>query len=749
MGLGSIPQDLLQEPDGELALAPERYKGHLQAQEDCNAMVAADRGRAWKRGRIDNVLNGNPLYPKSQLKKKGFGWMPRGNFLEMEGLVQAQATPLYDLVTEVDHCIEVTLDLPKNTQGEVDNFEEKIQTHFTWLRHVRWRKSWNFHLGMQQHQFLVHGLGTHIKLDPKSWMIRTPRMGQILFPDNAPLDFNVEGERFMLRDFVPAHTAYNFVKNEKAAKAQGWNPKQVLKALAHGTANTKGMRAGNTEDVLREMRQGDLGYTASRDAGFWINYLFVRELDTGKISQYAVCENYDPGDYLFRKRNRFKDWDEILSIFNFDIGDGTLHGVRGYGERTREFFEISNRLKNAMIAQVLIGAFPQIRQMQPNLDPDKLKLARFNALSILPYGVEPAVTQFAPLGNGPLALSDHLKQTLGQNNQSVTGATPEPKDRETATSFSMRSQDAARVGNGMQNLYESNLQKFDEQQYWGVVNTPRGSRPDQMMATEFKDRCLKDGITDDILRAVVEVREVTSSGSGSAAARLHGLIMLMQYVFPNTTEPRKINILRDLTANSMGGSKVDRYAPSQTDNEMPTEDDSVATLESGSLAIGGEAQVSGQQNDVKHVQNHLAKGQHIAEMVQQDQMPPEQAAAGLRKLLDHVGQHLARLQGNPTRKAEFDQLYEQFVELAKFLKQLEAQIEQQANQPNPEEQISDDLKTGLAKIQSDSIVKNRKADADIALKVRKSAFNERIKSVETVSKMNREAQKPKSNGTKP
>src|SRR4029077_13429534 len=126
--------------------------------------------------------------------------------------------------------------------------------------------------------------------------------------------------------------------------------------------------------------------------------------------------------YLFRKRFMFDEWPLVL--FPYDIGTGDIHSVRGLGWRTKDFFELSNRVNNAMVAQALISAFPMVKQQIQSTEPDKLKLMRFGALNLLPYGVEPQQWQFPQLGNTGLALQQHLKSTLENNNQSFTGNSP-------------------------------------------------------------------------------------------------------------------------------------------------------------------------------------------------------------------------------------------------------------------------------------------------------------------------------------
>ena len=54
-----------------------------------------------------------------------------------------------------------------------------------------------------------------------------------------------------------------------------------------------------------------------------------------------------------------------------------------------------------------------------------------------------------------------------------------------------RDQDVARVSNGMQSWYESDLQQWHEKTLEALIATPKGEQPYQKMAEEFKERCRK------------------------------------------------------------------------------------------------------------------------------------------------------------------------------------------------------------------------------------------------------------------
>lgn len=770
MSQGEIPATV----DEQGALPDDRFKNAGEARETCQKMINADNRRSAYRAAINGLMDGNAPYPRGMLKEKKQSWRSNTNFLELQGYINAPQSAFYDLMFEANPCIDIDLDFGQGAQQAT--WEESIERNYTWLLFKRFRKSMNFHFPLQQREMLVHGLGVHVwpKAYANCWIPRTPLTGKILFPDQCSLDFDSDGDYFMLRDYVTASQLYGFIRNEGAASRLGWKPDQVWKALAQTSNNSTNNDRRDLEDIQRQAKAGDIGWS-QRTPGLWVNYLFYKEFDTGKISLKATAEKIETPDYLFDRRNLFDSWPMVS--FAYDCGGGTFQSLRGLGARAKDFFELSNRLKNAMADQVLLGGTIPLQQTSA-IDPDKMRLMKFGLMSILPMGLSIAQgLKFPDLSNGPLALAQELKSTLRENNQAYDTGTPEPKDRETGQSFLMRTQDSAQMSKSTHGQYGSNLCQFHEKVFPMVIRASKmsGNAPYITMAKEMVARCKRDGVPAEALDHVTEIREVTSTGAGSAAARIQAIMTILQYVYPDTTEDRKINILHDLTAALVTSSKVDRYARSLSDAEdLPDNDDSFAMLENDSLSQGKPALVGTHQNHAKHTISHLKAAGEITMAWQQGQMHPEEAYAGLHSFGEHTaprppsndgsdpGGHLYYLSLNPLRKQEFDQLHTEWLALSKIADQCLHQVQQQQDaqqQPSSEQQQSDQLQIGLAKVQSNAQLKEQKfvhdsqiKEAQFALNNRlkfgQAAANTRIKAVQTAAGIHLNKQKQLTNGSR-
>lgn len=731
-----LPLAIIQDGNKPAKLAPERFKNAGDCRTYCDAMISANETRAEARARTENVLNGARPIPESKLREKGMAFYPNVNHRGLEGYIDTPRTAFYDLVTEVDPCVEIYLDYGQGTERQ--NWQDTIAKHFTWLLLSRWRLGFNFHVQLQQREMLVHGIGAHVwpQMPSGNWFPRTPKTGHLLFPEGTSVDFEHEGEAFLLRDFVPIWQLYSWVKNDGAADKRGWNSKTVWEVMAKMTKRQ--MRTNDDLDhwVRAQKSGGDIG-SISQTTGVWLNWLFVREIDTQQISLYGLADGYDTDKFLFKRRNLYENWP--LALFPYDIGNGDIHSIRGLGERCRSFFELDNQIKNSMTAQVLLQNTMPLKQTG-SIDPSKLKLTKMGMLSILPQNVEVAQGfKFPDLNQGPIALWRELQMTLRQNNDPYLTGSPDAKDRETATSYVMRSQDSAQITKGTHGLYGSHLCLFYEKVFRMVVKSARkGSGQHAEMAKEFMRRCTRDGVPSEAFDHVEEIVEVMSTGAGSAAARLQALMMLMNTVFPNTTDDRKINMLRDLTSVAVSGAKVDRYAPSLSDNDTSDSDDSIITLENNDLTEGQLATVTDRQNHVRHAQRHLQAAGEVYQGIGQSE-EPEEGLKALMAIGRHTAEHLDRLKANPTKQAEYKELNGQLQQLANAAKQLQQQVEAAAEQEPPEQMMSEKGQIGMMKVQQDAALKREKLAAEAQLNFDKARFQQRLDDSRTAAEIRRKA----------
>jgi len=724
----------------EPGVLPEcRFRNYSDAAELGRQILQADQVRADWRSTIQKIHDGNALYSKSELEKSGQGWRCRTNYRGMEGLVQTVDSCFYDMDFEVDKPVTLELDYGKGV--ERDYWKMAIEDGLERLIMKDW-SGFDFHLQMRTRQMVLHGLGHHVNLLNNSWIPKTLKMGHLLFPDDTPVNFEEEGEFAMVRDFWTQDNLYRIIKNESAARAQGWNPDIVWKGLAqiNKSANGSSSSSYDVERIQSLYKQGDMQYSNTRRSGMYLQFLYVQEFETGMISLYILPEGEDLGGYLFEKRNLFNSWGDIITLFPYDIGNGVLQSIRGLGARTKEFFEMENRLLNAAADQTLTLATTLFKNNGSGLDKDSLKLLRVGQMSIIPDGLDPVVgLQTQNVSPALVQLRNELKSGMKENNQSYISSAPEQKDRQTALEYSMRSQDASKVNRATVESYNRCRTRFFEGLIRRLVDSPTsGLTHASRLANKFRDRLTRNGVPLEALKHIEDITAVRSIGAGSAAARFNTLMVLWDRIYPVTSPDRRIAMERELVSVTAGKANVDRFARSVDDNDMVGQDESFAMLENDVLSMGKKALVAERQDDGLHLRIHIQGGQEIDQANLNGQMSAQEAYGALVAIGEHSAEHLNRLEGLKSREQEYKAFKSALTALSRSADRLESELQAQQEQPSPEQQLSEDAQLKDKKITLDAQLKEKKAALDEQRKARKAQFNEALSDARTASQIRKQ-----------
>lgn len=729
----------------EIGVVPERFSSAGQIIELAAQMVGADQKRAVYSSTLERLRSGEPVYPLEKLRQANQSWRARTNYRGLEGLISTENTLDFDLQTQGESLVDICLYFGSKVNGpsstQVSNWGLTMEEEFGWLMLKRW-KSFGYHISKRNDQKNLYGLGIHFWPDTTgNWIPRTPHRGEVLFPENCPFNFDEEGDYFMTRDFMPSYVLYNKIKNEKEARALGWDVETVWKALTllDKSQNRSNYGSLGAEQLARQMSQGDIGYWSTRQSGVWIDSVFCREFETGKISQYSVAEGLALDKYLYKKLNKYDQWP--IELFPYDIGSGTIHSVKGLGARTKEFFEQENRLLNAGADQIMISSYPNMKQTVQNMDPDKMKLAKIGGMNWLPFGASPELIQFPDMRQGLLAFNDTLKKTMVNNNHGVGGSAEiEQQDRMSGREYSDRAQDINHLSTGAVMMQKAHLDSF----YDRIVRLcakPSASKQEwAVMAREWRERCMARGVPPQAFEAIAEVQSVLAYGKGSASARTNAYREWFQSpAYMAAPADKQIAAQRGYGASLFGRTGAIDYCRSGDDPDVIDNDESFAVQENNALVTGGDALASSNQNQVNHLQIHFSKLGPIIQGYQQGQVDPQQAYTAVAAFGPHIKQHLDFLAQDPFKKQEYQQFFNNWQELSRLADKLKADIESAQEATPPEQQASDKLQIGMANVQAQAQINQQKAAVAAALKQQQQAHRERLDNAALAAKLQRES----------
>ena len=308
-----------------------------------STLLRADEKSAVNRARIDSMFDGAAPYSQSQLTASGQGLKTNLNFGEAQRFLDIALSAYVDLYSSLERLVEV-----KATMGERSDTGPKEAIIAEELTNLfrRWPEFHSSYLRLCT-QFIKHGVGIAYFDSPEDWKFRVGGFADILIPRQSPatengIDIAIGRRQYHL------HELYHFIKNEKVAKAVGWNVEEVKRVMldnvkTSGRSYQSGTTYSDYEALQAEIKNNDL-YTGIQNPTVDVLHYWVREMD-GSVSHYISAES-SPKDFLYKKVSRYETPEQAYIFFTYGVGsNGTFHSIRGLGQRIFAHVQTSNRLR--------------------------------------------------------------------------------------------------------------------------------------------------------------------------------------------------------------------------------------------------------------------------------------------------------------------------------------------------------------------------------------------------------------------
>ena len=719
------PNSQLSDLDEQGKPVQSRIEDAEQALEIVIRLLNSNRIRMERAVRVMGMIDGNSTESRAKLRRDGRGNEANINWREAKGHIQNAWTPYYDLSIEVPVCIEADLDFagPDIDSELVSGFATEFHKLVT-----RWR-GFDRNEQMRDWQMLQHGVGTMIFENEWDWRPVSVLYPNVFVDDETDCDLE-NSEIVMVTHERSAGWLWGKINgSEKQAASAGWNVDAVKRAIMSSASSSR-TSMWQWNKWQQAFTNGDIYVSVKLTKKIQVATLFVREMD-GTISQHLVqYPRPNKAEYLFSQTSVYKDWSECVLTFPYDVGtDGTYHSIKGLGTEIYSYCDLSNRIKNQLANMVLTSIQPMF-QAKTGKDAQAFQMMRMGGYNVVPPGLELLQSNLGGALSPALEISRDMQSTLGRNTGTYQQDISEPTVAETAKSVQIRAMDRGKLSKGAHNRFLRSKDK-EMSEMWRRATNPKikpyhpGGKEALEFQAECHEICDRYGVPHTALQEVENVRAYRSFGLGNAALRMEISDALMQ-IYPELDPIGKNKVLRARVASYLGYSSVDSIVPSLTQGDIPTEDDSIATLENNGLNSGDPkaAVITPRQDHGIHLKYHVGSMGEDMQACQQGQQDPQQCLVRLEAKGMHSHQHLQLLQSNPMRKQEFDQYSQQLDELANFQNQLLQHIqEMQQNQPQqPGEQSPE-----LVKVQGMIQLKSQKQAADLQLKQAKFQADHALK----------------------
>lgn len=665
-----------------------RLSSASQAKSIYDRMVTADISRSAKRARVRGLVDGNPPYRQSQLKAEGRDYQCNVNWRTAESYFNNASGAFYDIFSEAPSYATVRLKLPDDNQGE---YKSRCATeHFDWL--LRGEGCFDYHMQVSQNEMVLFGRGPIVFQDEFDWRPTSILDGALRVPDRTKSDTEL-WELATVEVEYQCHELYEKIIDEKSATAAGWNVAAVKQAIIRSFPKTNDQYR-TWEWCQQNLKMDSLG-TSYQANTIQVVHFFYREFkrkedSESKISHKIILANEEGGEttgdppkveFLFEKERRYDSWHQCVHPMYYDHGGGGFHhSVTGMGVKMYAPIEYQNRL----LCNLADKAFtPKVMLKSPSEGgDDAVMLQQFGDYAVIKPGVEVVQTPISGVMEEGTVFNREITGIISSNLSAYRmNLQREQGNPITAREVDQRASEQARLGKTQLSRYYQQLDHLYAEMYRRSTQKLVKGTPGYDRAKEFQDRCEKNGVTLEELRKVEHVRATRIAGQGSEILRQQALGELFTGVLPMLPETGRDNLITDVIASRVGQSHARRYYPQAELRDRPTDQLAIAMGQVADMKIGVAAVVTDTQNPVIFAQAFLKAAAEASATLEQGANPSE-VAQFIELAGQATAQHLERLKQDPSRKAVYEALNEQFMQLAKIhdqlVKQLEAQSEQES-----------------------------------------------------------------------
>ncbi|MFQ5589558.1 MAG: hypothetical protein ACE5HE_00205 [Phycisphaerae bacterium] len=657
----------------------------------CREITASSR-RDYYNALVKGLVDGNPPFTQSEIDKQGQRYRSNFNTGEPMSYLSIALTGFYDLFTEVETfaTVECEMQDPKASEWSRIMTEE-------YDRMVRRDRTRDFHNQVSQHDMVLYGSGPIVWMNEFDWRSRHARHVDVLYPRNAPSNVD-DMELVIFRHTFTTAQLYGFMHNEEIAKARGWNPDTLKKAIAQAASENENVTGTDWVKEQQRLRNNDLAH-ASASKTIDVARVLYREYpldgeETGEISEcWVLSKKSAPGGFLFRKVRRFKDWRNCFNPFFYDKGDGTAHSVKGLGVRMFKMLLAMMRLENATVDTAFASAALMFKATTPKAFAQG-GMVHFGPYTVLDPGMDFVQVQNTGRLDGSLAVSRHLDLRLSSNlsqfRQKLERSEGTPR---TATENRIQAAQASQVGKTQFARYYEQRDDYEAETFRRAARFDLADNvPGQRQAKEFRDRSLARGVPEEAF-SHVRVTATRAVGQGNPFVR-QAMLESMEPSSLSWPDAGRIALQKDIIAHKAGMASVKRYYPEMGSTPQQLEQQAEAMQENTSFRVGNEAVWTPLQDNLIHATVHII-GMTQALQTAEKGADQQEIIRFVDAAGPNVAIHLQKLSTDRLRQQEFKALEEQFKEIGTAADKLRGQINQDAQAQQQVEQTAGESVTRM------------------------------------------------------
>jgi len=667
-----------------------------------------DIERSKKRAAVRGLVDGNPPYKASSLRAAGRAEACNVNWGTARAYLESAIGAFYDLTSEAPGIVAVQTSYGK-TDEERDTFSRILSAEADKTFHAP-DLDWDFDDQQSLNEGILHGRGPYLFENADKPFPRAVHDGDVKVPERTSATLSRFEVCAVDVDYLPPEL-YEFIRDEEAAKAIGWDVEYTQKVIANAMdIQQPSSRAWDWEFYQDQLKQNSLNFVDESKI-CPLSHVFWKEF-SGKITHAIVqrdgMANAEP-KYLFFHHERYNRFEECVQPMYYDRGNGGWHySVTGLGTKMFGAMVYENRL----LCNLMDKAFaPKIFFKFGNAGSEtKFQLSTFGDWGRVPVGTDFIQNPIQGMLNDGLAMYRTSSELMRSNLSSYRQQVPTEGPGNPPTKFQKQLEAAQQSA-----LSKTAINRHYTQRdvlYAEIVRRLCNINTTDERARGFQKRVLSQGVPRECFGRIESVHAVRVVGEGNAFLRKQTLGELQANgVVAQLPEEGRDRWLNDMIAATCGNGSVTRYNPPKGRKKMPDDQDVVAWLQVSAMRQGAPPIITSSQNALRFAGIFLKACQQSLQSVQQGGDPAE--VVHFISLCGPAGiAHLRRIQNDPNRKQVVEAMFSMFERVMEVAKKLEKGVQQQ-------QEKQQQLQKKQAAMISDGAIKFMSAQGKLALQKQK------------------------------
>ncbi len=646
-------------------------------------LIADNMQRSSTYASVRNQLEGGRPRDPAELVQNGEAWSCNVNFGDAQAARNRVLQPFWKMVNDVPHRATFSID---SAAPQSDEWQASFAEAFDDF-HDDWGADYYLQFMQVVANYINFGPGPAQFCSDEMPRYKAVNPTRLLFPMNTKMSPDEWEVVALVRD-MSASELYGYIRDKKTAKNSeyaGWN----IKAIKATIVQCKdGGPAPDYRDYTRladQLVNNDITITTPfmPQAVVW---LYVRQFPKagekkGRVGCYAFTQNAGVNDFLYKDEDQYESFRQLLPTIWYDTGtDGMVHSIKGFGIKNYYFSMLQNRMKSRMMDSATFSLGINFQYADGNTPDETPPVENYGAFSIFPTGL----TQLAiyPQLKAASDVLGLLENNAAENNSLYKQNNEQIAQTDTATQANILANMQGQTAESSASIF---LSQLGENFYSEQLRRLRIKGSGDEDAKNFQKRLKAKGVPDEVIfNSEVRVKTGANAGMWNPAMRAQAFqegLALASLPGVNTRW-----FLENFIAYKYGANAVNKALLPEGEQSSPVQRRQ-AQMENQDFGQGAPLQAAPSDAHVEHIEEHMKPVAGIAAKAKQgQQLPPEQTSA-LAITVEHMGQHMAFLQRDETKKKEFNALLPQFRLLQNITKGLLMQMQKQQQQPDQQGQV--------------------------------------------------------------